>query len=124
MSQSRDFITIGPDGRPVGDLSDAELEEELERRRRKRGAMVAAERPHAKGRRTPSRRIVQFYANLELSEDASLEEVRSAYGRLMERYHPDRHANDPERHRAATKLAAQLTEAYEALLEHLQSSGR
>jgi curved DNA-binding protein CbpA len=63
--------------------------------------------------------VRQYYANLELEPGASLAEVEAAYRRLMQRYHPDQHQQDPERFRAATELADSLTEAYRALTTHL-----
>jgi DnaJ-domain-containing protein 1 len=64
--------------------------------------------------------IRRFYANLELPIGASLPEVKAAYRRLMRRYHPDRHQNDPDRVRAANELAQRLREAYEGLTAHLE----
>lgn len=64
--------------------------------------------------------IRRFYANLELPDGASLDEVKAAYRRLMRRYHPDKHHGDPERAAAATRLAHELRQAYEGLLRHLK----
>ncbi|MFO0729121.1 MAG: J domain-containing protein [Myxococcota bacterium] len=75
----------------------------------------------------PTRRAEQgtevhrYYANLELPYGAPLDEVKAAYRRLMRSYHPDHHANDPERQRLATELSQQLRVAYEALVAHLSS---
>lgn len=64
--------------------------------------------------------IRRYYANLELPIGAPLGEVKAAYRRLMRRYHPDRHQNDPDRARAANELAQRLREAYEGLTRHLE----
>jgi len=61
----------------------------------------------------------QYYANLELPAGASWAEVKSAYRRLMRRYHPDRHAADPAKSRVANELSQQLRVAYEALRDEL-----
>lgn len=64
-------------------------------------------------------RISGYYANLELPAGAAADEVKRAYRRLVSRYHPDRHANDPTKQDAANEVARKLREAYEALLQHL-----
>jgi hypothetical protein len=51
------------------------------------------------------------YDNLKIARDAPLEVVRAAYRALCLRYHPDRHAADPE----ATEMMALLNSAYEVL---------
>ncbi|NOY91629.1 MAG: DnaJ domain-containing protein [Deltaproteobacteria bacterium] len=108
----------------LASLSDSELEEELLRRRRLRARGHADADAAGLGRRSePSPRHKQlrsYYANLELSPGASAEDVKRAYRSLMRRYHPDKHADDPEKYRAATELARSLTEAYQALLTHLE----
>lgn len=63
--------------------------------------------------------VQRYYANLELPVGAPLEEVKAAYKRLMKRYHPDLHQQDPERAAAATKLSQALRTAYEGLLAYL-----
>jgi DnaJ-class molecular chaperone len=41
----------------------------------------------------------------------------------MRKYHPDRHADSPEKQKAATEVAQKLTQAYE-LLQHDRGRGR
>jgi DnaJ-domain-containing protein 1 len=121
--------------KPLSELTDAELEEELLRRRRERaakrgnastagasaaGASVAGASVAGPRSRSPEeQQLHQYYANLELAPGASLDAVRRAYRELMSRYHPDKHLGDPERHKAATELAQSLTRAYTALVTHL-----
>ncbi len=76
-------------------------------------------RPRERSQPSAPPEIQRFYANLELPVGASVEEVKAAYRRLMRRYHPDRHASDPERAVLANNLAQQLRTAYEALLAYL-----
>jgi DnaJ-domain-containing protein 1 len=128
---------FGVGGKRLADLTDAELEEELLRRRRVRAARRSAGAMPLEDAMAPSRRssetapwrgsrsvyeqqIAQYYANLELQPGAPLEEVRRAYRELMARYHPDKHVGDAERHKAATELAQSLTRAYTALVAHLE----
>jgi DnaJ-domain-containing protein 1 len=106
----------------VAELTDRELEEELIRRRRARAARRSDEErgTHGTSKDSPQRKqLLQYYANLELEPGASVADVRRAYRELMQRYHPDKHRDDPARLAAATELARSLTEAYEALLRHL-----
>jgi hypothetical protein len=42
---------------------------------------------------------------------------------LMAKYHPDKHRGDEEKHRAATKLAQGLSDAYRGLTEYLREKG-
>jgi DnaJ-domain-containing protein 1 len=115
--------TFGRSQKPLSELSDKELEEEILRRRRDRAQRSGREPSDLRRDSDSPRRkqIRQFYLNLELEPGASLDEVKRASRDLMARYHPDRHASDPDRHKAATELARSLTEAYRALSEYLQS---
>jgi DnaJ-domain-containing protein 1 len=127
--------TFGRTQKPLPELTDSELEEELIRRRRARaarrtGGATAEEatateararspKDDAQARSPQEQQLTQYYANLELAPGATLDEVRRAYRDLMKRYHPDKHLGDPERHKAATELAQSLTRAYTALVELL-----
>jgi DnaJ like chaperone protein len=109
--------TFGRSQRPLSELSDDELEEELLRRRRERASGKRRTNDDA----SPlDKRVAQFYANLELTPGATLDEVKSAYRRLMSKYHPDKHMGDPAKHRAASDLAQELTRAYRTLVEMLE----
>jgi DnaJ-domain-containing protein 1 len=121
---TRDLEASPLRGRTIAELSDEELEAEVIRRRRARARRRDGEERGTRGttKDSPERKqLLQWYANLELEPGASAEEVRRAYRALMQRYHPDRHRGDPARLEAATKLARSLTEAYEALIVHLEA---
>ncbi|KAF6004034.1 DnaJ (Hsp40), sub C, member 11 [Cyanidiococcus yangmingshanensis] len=60
-----------------------------------------------------------YYAVMNLSPAASREEVRAAYLRLSQLYHPDRQ-QDPEAKRHATELFTRIREAYEVLSHPLK----
>jgi curved DNA-binding protein CbpA len=60
--------------------------------------------------------VRRAFAALELPLTATADDVRRAYRRLMDRYHPDRHAGDPEREAVANEVARRLTEAYRLAL--------
>jgi DnaJ-domain-containing protein 1 len=64
--------------------------------------------------------VVKAYAALELPAGSDFEAVRKQYRSLMRKYHPDRHAQSPEKQKAATQLAQKLGEAYRVLEVHLR----
>jgi DnaJ-domain-containing protein 1 len=97
---------FGPSQKRLADLSEEELLQERERRRRKQ----ASDEPQPTWTR-----VKQYLANLELAPGATWPEVERAYKRLIERYHPDKHQTDPDRHRVAQELSDSLTSAYQAL---------
>jgi DnaJ-domain-containing protein 1 len=132
-------------GSDLHNMSDAELQAEIERRRHAReeaeeaatgkrpeasraGASPrsdAGARSSARGagaRSEPPRRtasgdaaVRKAYAALEVPPGSDFETIRKAYRRLMRKYHPDLHRGSPEAQRAATDLAQRLTEAYKVL---------
>ena len=65
----------------------------------------------------PSDEVRRAFAALELPLTAGVDDVRHAWKTLVGRYHPDRHATDPERERLATELTRKLTEARDRALE-------
>ncbi len=52
-----------------------------------------------------------YHANLELAKGASMQEIRSAYKRLIKKYHPDLHAGDEEKREHALLITQKLNEA-------------
>lgn len=123
------------------DLSDEELAAEIERRRLDRelnerarrarptpGAGSAGARrpgtdgarPHPRTARAPGSDLARAYAALEVPPGSDFETVRKAYRTLMRKYHPDRHAHNPQKQKAATELAQRLTESYKLLERHLR----
>lgn len=114
--------------KPLVELTDAELEAERERRLRARveRGVAPLDEPAPEGRvaraleaQKRERELAQHYANLELKPGATKEEVQARYRDLVAKYHPDKHAKDPEKHRAATELVAQLSKSYQTILEKL-----
>ena len=118
-------------GKKLAELSDAELEEELQRRRRQRGASGGTEAtkatkakspPRASGQtraaRPPGWKVRQWFRDLELEPGASEADVERAYQRLLAKYDPDKYSGDAEKHRAAVRLVVGLREAYDGLRDH------
>lgn len=127
-----DRFAGGPKGLPakgdvahkrVAELSDAELEAELIRRRRARAMARSEAGPIAREseRDNPEQKqLLQYYANLELPPFASMDDVKKAYKDLVRRYHPDKHAGDPDRQKTANELLQSLTRAYEGLTAYFE----
>ena len=132
----------------IDELTDAELEAELQQRRERRERMEEERRrreqseraARARGpaprtaprngsaRHSPrmaslsDKRLRELYAQLEAPYGASLEEVKKSFHRLMRRYHPDLHIGNPHKHKTATELTMSLTQAFDELEKHLNRS--
>jgi DnaJ-domain-containing protein 1 len=65
-------------------------------------------------------KIAEYYKVLDLPEGADFAQVKSSYRKLMRKYHPDRHVGNPKKLKAATELSMRVTQAYNALEEHLK----
>ncbi len=121
----------------LSSLSDAELSAEIERRRRAREAQhrgaanpktanprganpKSGEAPPNKKAPSGGNEVARAYAALEIPNGSDFDAVRRAYRAMMRKYHPDRHAQTPEKQRAATDLAQRLTEAYKVLERRLK----
>ena len=72
--------------------------------------------PAATGPHAPSDEVRRAFAALELPLTADADEIRRAWKSLVARFHPDRHATDPEREQGATELTRRLTEARDRAL--------
>ena len=96
---------FGPDQKKLAQLTDEELAAELAERRKR----------SPEGDRPTLQRVKQYLANLELDPGASWPEIERAYARLRDRYHPDKHRDQPDRHETAVELTESLTRAYQAL---------
>jgi DnaJ-domain-containing protein 1 len=119
-------------------LTDEQLEAELDRRHRARAAAKAApprpstasSEPRPKSARpssdspprksTPEDEIRRAYAALEVPQGSNFETVRKSYRTLMRKYHPDHHTGSPDKQKAATELTQKLTEAYKLLERRLR----
>lgn len=75
------------------------------------------------GERVPDVLGVDFN-NLEVPVGSSLDLVRRSYRRLLAQYHPDLHARDPGKERAAAELTRHLTASYQRIQDHYQNRER
>lgn len=66
--------------------------------------------------------VAEWYKALNLQPGADLGEIKSAYRQLMRKYHPDMHAGNPGKQKAANELSMRVTAAYNGLQEHLAKS--
>lgn len=64
--------------------------------------------------------VAEWYRVLDLNEGAELSQIKTAYRQLMRKYHPDMHAGNPQRQKAATELSMRVTAAYNGLISHLE----
>jgi DnaJ-domain-containing protein 1 len=129
----RDLLTSKNDeaAEPVEEESDETIGAKAGRnaRRFKDAAEEAWERAYENARkragvrgeppRDPASDRKRWYKTLEIEPGADLKTVRRAYRKLLLQYHPDRHANDPEKYKAATEVTRKLTEAYNGLTHYL-----
>src|SRR5690606_21283426 len=64
--------------------------------------------------------IAEWYRQLDLQPGADMAQIKTAYRQLMRKYHPDMHAGNPQRQKAATELSMRVTAAYNGLVAHLE----
>jgi DnaJ-class molecular chaperone len=64
---------------------------------------------------TPFEKIIKAKSLLGLRERATLKEIKNKYKNLMKKWHPDKHKENVEQ---ATKMSAQINEAYKTILEY------
>jgi DnaJ-domain-containing protein 1 len=69
---------------------------------------------------TPEAQVAEWYRVLDLSAGADLAQIKSSYRQLMRKYHPDMHAGNPQKQKAATELSMRVTAAYNGLISHLE----
>jgi DnaJ-domain-containing protein 1 len=60
-------------------------------------------------------RLRSDYANLEVPYDSDIEAVKASYKRLVIKYHPDKHAADPERQKIALEIMKKINQSFERI---------
>jgi len=81
------------------------------------GGSSGSSRPPRPG--STEAQLADWYKVLNLSADADLAQIKSSYRQLMRKYHPDMHAGNPQKQKAATELSMRVTTAYNGLMAHL-----
>jgi DnaJ-domain-containing protein 1 len=67
--------------------------------------------------------LLEWYKVLDLPLGADLAAVKTSYRKLMRKYHPDMHAGNPQKQKAANELSMRVTAAYNGLSAHLEKPG-
>jgi DNA repair exonuclease SbcCD ATPase subunit len=82
------------------------------------GAGPSWSQPGASRGRDPQ--LARYYERLEIPYGSDWETIKTAYRKLMRKYHPDLHGNkSAEKQKAATEVAQSLTQAYNELEKSL-----
>ncbi len=63
--------------------------------------------------------LAEWYRVLDVQPGAEMSAIKSSYRQLMRKYHPDMHAGNPGKQKAATELSMRVTGAYNGLVQHL-----
>ncbi len=64
-------------------------------------------------------KAAEWYRILDLQPGVDMAQIKTAYRQLMRKYHPDMHAGNPQKQKAATELSMRVTTAYNSLVDHL-----
>jgi DnaJ-domain-containing protein 1 len=67
---------------------------------------------------TTEAQVLEWYRVLDLQVGADMAQIKTAYRQLMRKYHPDMHAGNPGKQKAATELSMRVTTAYNGLVAH------
>lgn len=54
----------------------------------------------------------KYYDALEIKPGASFDEIKTAYKKVMKKYHPDKYHSDPEKYKYAQQISQKINEAY------------
>lgn len=82
----------------------------------------AGARSHARPPRPGSTeaQLIEWYRVLDLQVGADMAQIKTSYRQMMRKYHPDMHAGNPQKQKAATELSMRVTTAYNGLVAHLE----
>lgn len=64
--------------------------------------------------------LLEWYRVLDLELGADMVQIKTSYRQLMRKYHPDMHAGNPQKQKAATELSMRVTTAYNGLVAHFE----
>lgn len=64
--------------------------------------------------------VLEWYRVLDLQVGADMAQIKTSYRQLMRKYHPDMHAGNPSKQKAATELSMRVTTAYNGLVTHFE----
>ncbi|MCX5741583.1 MAG: J domain-containing protein [Proteobacteria bacterium] len=84
------------------------------------GSSTGASSARAPRPGSPDAQVADWYKVLDVSPGADMAQIKSAYRQMMRKYHPDMHAGNPQKLKAATELSVRVTTAYNGLVMHLE----
>lgn len=64
--------------------------------------------------------LAEWYRVLDLQPGADMAQIKTSYRQLMRKYHPDMHAGNPQKQKAANELSMRVTSAYNGLVAHVE----
>ena len=82
------------------------------------GSSSGSARPPRPG--SADAQVAEWYRQLDLQPGTEMAQIKTSYRQLMRKYHPDMHAGNPQRQKAATELSMRVTAAYNGLVAHLE----
>jgi DnaJ-domain-containing protein 1 len=105
--------------------ADRAASDEVFRRMKDQARTGAGSSPGAGPSRPPragshEAQLADWYRTLDLSPGADLSEVKTAYRKMMRKYHPDLHNGNSQKQKAANELSLRVTAAYNGLCDHLE----
>jgi DnaJ-domain-containing protein 1 len=63
--------------------------------------------------------LAEWYRVLDLQPGADMAQIKASYRQLMRKYHPDMHAGNPQKQKAANELSMRVTTAYNGLVAQI-----
>ena len=82
---------------------------------KKDAASGTRERESGRPQRPVDESLRADYANLEVPFGADMAKVMKSYKSLILKYHPDKHAADPEKQKIALDITKRINESYERI---------
>jgi DnaJ-domain-containing protein 1 len=82
------------------------------------GARSHSARPPRPG--STEAQLLEWYRVLDLQVGADMAQIKTSYRQMMRKYHPDMHAGNPHKQKAATELSMRVTTAYNGLVAHFE----
>jgi DnaJ-domain-containing protein 1 len=64
--------------------------------------------------------LLEWYRVLDVQVGADMAQIKTSYRQMMRKYHPDMHAGNPQKQKAATELSMRVTTAYNGLVAHFE----
>lgn len=82
------------------------------------GSSSGSSRPPRPG--STEAQLHEWYRVLDLQVGADMAQIKTSYRQMMRKYHPDMHAGNPQKQKAATELSMRVTTAYNGLVTHFE----